>query len=88
MFPVEEFYLGAFYELITGRNSDGRISWKDIDEYALRANLDDEVRGPFKQVMRALEKTFCTWLEEEKDRKMRQSRSSDPTPPKQRVPKK
>ena len=70
--PAEEFYLKAFYELITGRNQDGRISWRDIDDYAERVGLEPDLLPPFREIIRALERTFCQWLEDERARKTKQ----------------
>jgi len=70
--PVDEFYLRAFYELITGRNSDGRIPWRDIEDFAERRGLDEEVIPSFKEIMRALEGTFAVWIKGEQDRNAHQ----------------
>lgn len=66
--PAEEFYLRAFNELVTGRNSDGRIPWRDIEDYADRCGLDAEVVPAFRHIIRALERTFSLWLQEERER--------------------
>ena len=66
--PAWEFYLRAFYELITGRNSDGRIPWRDVYDYAERCGLDEDMQTPFKEIMRALERTFSEWLSAEQKR--------------------
>jgi len=78
--PVNEFYLKAFYELITGRNTDGRIPWRDIEDYAERCGLDEDMVPPFKEIMRSLERTFSEWLSGEQDRRARQAEMQRETP--------
>ena len=84
--PAEEFYLRAFYELITARNQDGRISWRDIDDYAERVGLEEDILPAFREIIRALERTFCKWLEDERAKKTKQA-TPEPTGPRQRPPK-
>lgn len=71
--PADEFYLKAFYELATGRNQDGRISWRDIDDFAERCGLDEEVVPAFREIIRALERTFGAWIDTERERLQRQA---------------
>lgn len=73
---AEEWYLKAFYELITGRNADGRIPWRDIDDYAERSGLDEDVVVAFRFIMRALERTFSGWLDDERARKDKQAQAA------------
>jgi len=71
---------------VTGRNQDGRIPWRDIEDYADRIGLDPEI--PFKEIIRALEREFGSWQEEERVRKARQQELSRSGPGgKQRTPK-
>ncbi|UFK26770.1 hypothetical protein [Roseobacter phage RDJL6] len=75
--PADEFYLRAFYELITGRNSDGRIPWRDIEDFAERSGLEEDLIAPFKEIMRALERTFSAWIKGEQDRLTRQRQAEN-----------
>ena len=81
--PGYRFYLDAFFELSTTRNSsiDGiqPIPWHRIVDYANYARLDPDFVEHFVRVIRSLDATFLKWRSEERNKQDRlSSRPSGP----------
>lgn len=67
LFPGDEFYISAFWELSTCRQlgmSYGPIPWTDILIYGQFAGLDYEAFSIFVRVMRAMDSKFLQWAKE------------------------
>jgi hypothetical protein len=59
--PEEEWYVQAFYDLSTCRNTGmslGAIPWRDIMLYAEFHEIDDQLFPIFKAVITAMDATF------------------------------
>lgn len=50
--PAEDWLLGAYFDLATCRGVDGAIPWRDMVEYADRAEMDPDLNRAFVRIMR------------------------------------
>lgn len=53
--PSEVWLMDAYSDLCTCRGVDGMIPWRDMVEYADRAELDADVNRAFVQIMRSID---------------------------------
>lgn len=66
LFPGDEFYLSAFWELSTCRQfgwSTGPIPWRDLVHFAEYHGLDDEMVRPFMVIIRAMDSVYLKYQE-------------------------
>lgn len=76
--PGDEFYLSAFYELSTTRDTgfgSGPIPWQHILAYSNSSGFEDDVRDAFIRIIRAMDRSYLAWVSEEDERKRRNDSS-------------
>lgn len=64
LFPWEEFYVKAFFDLDTERHSGmsiGPIPWSKIQEYGDRSGLDSDMMVVFTEVIRKTDTKYREW---------------------------
>ena len=66
--PFEDFYLRAFWQLITERMGGPVIPHSQIQRYGETAGLDSDMIETFIQVVRAIESAHGKWLDGERER--------------------
>ena len=79
LFPGDEFYLKAFWDLSTGRMigfAIGPIPWRDIVVYAERAQLADDVAGVFIFVMREMDAAYLKYVADKQEKGTLKARPS------------
>ena len=79
IWPGDDFYLSAFYELSTTRSlafATGPIPWHHIVGYADQAGLDEDMSGTFHAVIRAMDNAYLKWASEEAEKRSRQNSGS------------
>lgn len=66
-FPGDEFYLRAFYVLVTCRqaygNSLGPIPWTAVSRYAAEHRLDRQAARLFEDVISQMDQAHVAWCE-------------------------
>lgn len=81
IYPIDTFYLRAFYDLSTCRDSGfgiGPIPWTAIVKYIEFYNLDPDLAEPFIDIIREMDVAYIKYqtAEQERNRKMQEKKSS------------
>lgn len=70
LYPGDEFYLRAFSELSTcrfmGFDGSGPIPWKDIVQYGLFSDLDEDLLKAFIRIIRHMDDGYLQWQREQR----------------------
>lgn len=81
IYPGDDFYLHAFYELSSCRqtgDSPGPIPWTCVTQYADRRELDWDISLYFERVIRTMDNAYLKWYS-------KMAKARQPKAPKQKV---
>lgn len=77
--PFEEFYIRAFYCLLTERRGGVCIPHSEILSFGERSGLNSAMLGPFQTIIWKLEAAYNSWAKGEQDK---QAAMNKPSPAK------
>ena len=80
----EDFYITAFYCLITERRGGPCIPNSEIQNFGERSGLNSAMLGTFRMIIWSLEGAYNSWVKGEQDRAAAQNKPSPAARAKQR----
>lgn len=74
--PFEDFYILAFWCLISERGGGVCIPHSEIQEFGERSGLNSAMLGTFRMIIWQLESAYNTWAKGEQERESIQNKPS------------
>lgn len=78
--PGDEFYLTAFQDLGTCRQSGfgtGPIPWHHMVAYAERAGLQRDLQDAFVRILSEMDNGYLKWCSDEQDKKQKMQKAQN-----------